>query len=100
MTASKFYKFGGIHMKKATITITFDADKLGAIRQYMGKKDSELQTELDDVMQKLYEKYVPSPVREYIEFRDEAQDSEPEDKPKRPSRSAAAHDGGVASDQQ
>jgi hypothetical protein len=36
----------------------------------MGKKDADLQTELDDVMQKLYEKHVPAPVHEYIESRD------------------------------
>lgn len=54
-------------MKQATISITFDEEKLGAIKKYMSKKDSELQTELSDFMQKLYEKYVPLPVREYIE---------------------------------
>lgn len=57
-------------MKKAMIQISFDAEKLGAIQQYMGKKDAELQTELNEVMQKLYEKHVPAPVREYIESRD------------------------------
>lgn len=57
-------------MKKATIQISFDAEKLGAIQQYMGKKDTELLTELEEVMQKLYEKHVPAPVREYIESRD------------------------------
>lgn len=57
-------------MKKATIQISYDAEKLGAIKQYMGKKDAELQSELDDFMQKLYEKHVPAPVREYIESRD------------------------------
>ncbi|WP_283608444.1 DUF6103 family protein [Faecalispora anaeroviscerum] len=57
-------------MKKATIQISFDAEKLGAIKQYMGKKDTELQAELGDVMQKLYEKHVPAPVREYIENRE------------------------------
>ena len=57
-------------MKKATLTISFNAEKLGAVKQYMGKKDTKLQAELDEVIQKLYEKYVPAPVREYIESRD------------------------------
>jgi hypothetical protein len=48
-------------MKKATVQITYDAEKLGAIRQYMGKKDAELQTEMEDFLQKLYEKHVPAP---------------------------------------
>lgn len=73
-------------MKKASIQISYDAEKLGAINQYMGKKDAELQSELDDFMQKLYEKHVPAPVREYIENRD----SEEPVQPKRPSRSSAS----------
>ncbi|WP_227765106.1 DUF6103 family protein [Zhaonella formicivorans] len=66
-------------MKQATLQIKFDEEKLNAIKQYMGKKDADLQTELDDVMQKLYEKHVPAPVREYIESRD----SRVQEKPKR-----------------
>lgn len=70
-------------MKKATLTITFDADKLTAIRRYMGKKDATLDAELDDIMQKLYEKHVPPQVREYIEF-DTADDTAVPEKLKRP----------------
>ena len=73
-------------MKKATVQVSYDAEKLGAIRQYMAKKDTEFQSELEDFMQKLYEKHVPAPVREYIESRDS---DEPE-APRRPSRPAAS----------
>lgn len=73
-------------MKKATIQISYDAEKLGAIRQYMAKKDTEFQSELGDFMQKLYEKHVPAPVRDYIESREP---DEPE-APRRPSRPASA----------
>ena len=73
-------------MKKATVQITYDAEKLGAIRQYMGKKDAELQSEMEDFLQKLYEKHVPAPVRDYIESREP---SEPET-PRRPSRPAVS----------
>ena len=69
-------------MNKTTIQMAFDAEKLGAIRQYMEKKDADLNAELDDFMQKLYEKYVPAAVREYIETRPET--AEP--KPQRPPR--------------
>ena len=58
-------------MNKITVQISFDAEKLNAVKQYMGKKDAELNTELADFMQKLYEKYVPAAVREYIESRPE-----------------------------
>lgn len=77
-------------MRKATVQIQYDAEKLCAIRQYMGKKDADLQTELDDVMQKLYEKHVPAPVREYIESRDSRVQEKPK-RPARPSSTAAAN---------
>lgn len=56
-------------MKESTIQIQYDAEKLHAIRQYM-KEETELQTELDTLLQTLYEKHVPAPVREYIESQD------------------------------
>ena len=54
-------------MKKATLTITFEKEKLDALTYYMEKKNVKLQAELSDTIQKLYEKYVPQPTREYIE---------------------------------
>ena len=71
-------------MKKASISISFEQEKLKAVQFYAGKKDSSLEAELDDFMVKLYEKYVPAQTREYIESMAEA-----EEKPRpRPSRSA------------
>ena len=71
-------------MKKATISISFDQEKLKAVQFYAGKKDSSLEAELDHFMVKLYEKYVPAQTREYIGSMTEA-----EEKPKpRLSRSA------------
>lgn len=56
-------------MKLANITIKYDEEKLNATKQYMGKKDADMDAELVEVMGKLYEKYVPQAVREYIESR-------------------------------
>ena len=56
-------------MKQAVVTIKYDEEKLNAIRQYMGKKDANFEAELNDVLGKMYEKYVPQAVREYIESR-------------------------------
>ncbi|EGD45803.1 hypothetical protein Cpap_0170 [Ruminiclostridium papyrosolvens DSM 2782] len=64
-------------MKKSTISIVFDAEKLGAIKQYMGKKEAELEKELEDAVQKLYEKFVPVAVREYIEAREASEQEKP-----------------------
>lgn len=54
-------------MKKEAITIQMDAEKLRAVKRYMEKKDANLEQELCDSLQKLYEKYVPASVREYID---------------------------------
>lgn len=58
-------------MKKETIAISLEAEKLRAIKKYMEKKDADLQAEMADQLQKLYEKYVPANVREYIDEREE-----------------------------
>lgn len=71
-------------MKKETVTISYDAEKLNAIKQYMGKKELTVEQEMQDYLEKAYEKHVPPTVREYIESRESA---EPE-RPNRPSRSA------------
>ena len=54
-------------MKKEAITIQMDAEKLRAVKRYMEKKDANLEKELGDSLQKLYERYVPATVREYID---------------------------------
>lgn len=69
-------------MKKANITISFEQDKLKALQFYAGKKDASLNAELDDFLQKLYEKYVPAQTREYIESMAEAE--KPRTRPSRP----------------
>ncbi|MDD3203898.1 MAG: DUF6103 family protein [Pygmaiobacter massiliensis] len=61
-------------MKKENITLSMEGEKLRAIKRYMGKKDVTVEQELADALQKFYEKYVPAPVREYI-------DEPPEDVP-------------------
>lgn len=58
-------------MKKDIVRISVDAEKLRAIKQYMEKKESKLEDELTEQVQKLYEKYVPANVREYIDAKQE-----------------------------
>lgn len=58
-------------MKQAVVTIKYDEEKLNAVKQYMGKKDADFEAELNDYLGKMYEKYVPQAVREYIESRQE-----------------------------
>ncbi len=57
-------------MKQVNLTITFDEEKLSALKRYMAKKELDLDREMTDALVKLYEKYVPAPVREYIDESD------------------------------
>ena len=59
-------------MKQANIQITFEEEKLRALRRYVAKRDSTLEAELQKAAQRLYEKVVPAAVQEYI--RDGEQD--------------------------
>ena len=53
-------------MKQATIQITFEEEKLRALRRYIAKRASTLEGELQKAAQRLYEKVVPAAVQEYI----------------------------------
>lgn len=81
-------------MKKESITVQMDGEKLRAVKRYMEKKDADLEQELCDSLQKLYEKYVPSSVREYIdEGCEDAPSTASSKKQKKKDKAAAAADG-------
>ena len=57
-------------MKQINISVSFEDEKLTALKRYMAKKDLKPEAELAYALQKLYEKHVPAPVREYIDETD------------------------------
>ena len=70
-------------MKKATVTVTFDDEKLGALEFSLRKEHSSVQEHLEDALNALYEKTVPEPLREYLDSK-----TVPAAKPKRTPKSA------------
>lgn len=56
-------------MKKTTITLSCDEEKLSALRLYLAQKDMSLETELTVAVENLYQKNVPANVREFIDLR-------------------------------
>ena len=54
-------------MRKVTVSVQVDAEKLRAIQFYAGRKNTTVEAELEDAISKIYEKYVPVQTREYIE---------------------------------
>lgn len=72
-------------MKTTTLTVSFNTEKLDALTYHMGKKQADLPAELNDTIQKLYEKYVPQATREYLDDKI-ARDESAKERPRRPAR--------------
>ena len=56
-------------MKKSTVTISYDEEKLNAIRLFLTQKGLDLDEELSGILDSLFKKYVPSSVRDFIELK-------------------------------
>lgn len=56
-------------MKKTSVSIMYDDEKLNAIRLYMSQRDLDFKEELEKSVDSLYTKYVPSNVREFIDMK-------------------------------
>ena len=56
-------------MKKTAITISYDEDKMSALKLYLGQKNSSTEDELTKALDTLYTKTVPAAVREFIDLR-------------------------------
>ena len=56
-------------MKKTSVSIMYDDEKLNAIRLYMSQRDLDFKEELEKSVDSLYAKYVPANVREFIDMK-------------------------------
>ena len=71
-------------MKKANVVITFDEEKLSAVKMYMSQRELDVKTELEKALDGMYAKYVPSNVREFIDMKaDSVRSRPPADRQKR-----------------
>lgn len=53
---------------KKSVTVSVESEKLAALEMYLGQKNMKLSGELEKFSEQLYQKYVPSNVREFIEL--------------------------------
>ena len=82
-------------MKKANITISYDAEKLSALKLYMGQKNQNVEAELVAATDTLYIKTVPSNVRDFIELQaGNVKQSERKKKETKPQEEAAEENRG------
>lgn len=55
-------------MKITAMQIKYDAEKLSALQKYAEKKEVSIEEEMIENLTRLYEKYVPAAVREFIDM--------------------------------
>lgn len=67
-----------ISTEKATLQVTFQKEKLEALRFYMSEKELTVEGELQKHISSTYEKYVPSATRRYLERNDNEQENQTE----------------------
>ena len=63
-------------MKKAVVTVSYDAEKLSALKVYLGQRETRVEDELARALDALYHKTVPAGVREFFELRGESADAQ------------------------
>ena len=56
-------------MKKTTVTVTFEEEKLTALKMYLEKNETNVEQELTKALENLYAKMVPSEVRKFFEMK-------------------------------
>lgn len=56
-------------MKKTSVSIMYEDEKLNAVKMYMEQRDLDFKEELEKSVDSLYAKYVLSNVREFIDMK-------------------------------
>ena len=54
-------------MPNIKFTVTFDSEKLSAIKQFATADTPSIEEQLQEQLEKIYAKIVPAPVRQYID---------------------------------
>ena len=85
-------------MKTATITISYDEEKLAALQLYLGQKNQTVEEELLAATDNLYTKTVPNNVREFIDLRAGKTVSEPRKRKPKPQTETESADNDSAGD--
>ena len=58
-------------MRKVTVTVSYDERKLDALKKYLEKKGFDFEDEIVKSIDTLYNKNVPSAVKEYLDMKSE-----------------------------
>lgn len=76
-------------MKKITVSVSFDDEKLSALKMYLEQRGQSVESELEKSIDTLYAKTVPAGVREFLDLRS-GTPTKTAEKKKKPVSSAVA----------
>lgn len=63
--------------KKFTISVSFSEEKMTALQMYLKEKDSDLELEMSEFLDKLYAKTVPGSIRSYLSAKEKIEEKAP-----------------------
>ena len=76
-------------MKKTTISVSFEDEKLSALKMYLEQRGQTVEGELEKALDTLYAKTVPAGVREFLDLRSGVAPPPPKAKKPKPSTASA-----------
>ena len=76
-------------MKKITVSVSFDDEKLSALKMYLEQRGQSVESELEKSIDTLYAKTVPAGVREFLDLRSGIAPIPPKAKKPKPSTAYA-----------
>lgn len=79
-------------MKKTTITVTFEEEKLTALKMYLEKNETNVEQELTKALENLYAKTVPGEVRKFFEMKSGIEPTPMVTRSKKPRNSAPVNE--------
>lgn len=77
-------------MKQTTISVTYDEEKISALKMYLAQKEQSVEDVLEKALETLYNKTVPAGVREYLSLRSGNSEPTAEKRMKRKAASSSA----------
>ena len=79
--------------KKYSFSIAFQEEKMEALELYLSEKDSDVELELEDFLEKLYVRTVPGSIRTYLSAKEKSAEkklaADPQPEPSTPGDSGA-----------
>lgn len=74
---------GVVYIKKVSITVQYEDEKLDALNYNLEKSNRNLESELVEKIQSIYEEVVPESTREYLDYKHKKEQKSSKPRPNR-----------------